>query len=66
MRSPHVNVPDPSVAAVFHTAAVQEEHPQKDAGWNGVGFDVGDFEGTEVAGLVLGADEDRSVGKEVG
>ena len=53
MRSPHVYVPAKSVTGVFQTVSVQVEHPQREA-WTGVGFEVGDWEGAEVVGLLLG------------
>jgi len=55
MRSPHVNVPAPSVTGSFQTS-LQVEHPQCDSTWEGVGFDVGDLEGTMVDGRLLGDD----------
>ena len=66
MRSPHVNVPAPSVTGVFQTVSVQVEHPQWVTAWEGVGFNVGSLEDTEVVGCLLGDDDGWSVGDEVG
>ena len=66
MRSPHVNVPAPSVTGVFQTVSVQVEHPQWVTAWEGVGFNVGRLEGNEVVGRLLGADDGWSVGEDVG
>lgn len=66
IRSPHVKSPAASVTGVFQTVSVQAEHPQYDVTWDGVGFDVGEFEGANVVGRLVGNGIGWSLGEEVG
>ena len=51
MRWPHVNVPAPSVTAVFQTDSVQAEHPQNDETCDWVGFKEGSLDASLFVGV---------------